>query len=184
MGDARHRRERQAFYSSRGVQAHRASAPARLHVASRLARGGDRESRALRSGRKGRCHDSPLDAFRPDERGRTRTSGLATDSDLAAGIRGGPSPGSRECITLQRNTTGGQAENVLAFARRFAQRGAAGKSYSFRLIPASLINFAHWGISDLMIVANSDGVLATISMPRSCKCLRASFCARTRAVSL
>ncbi len=61
----------------------------------------DRESRALRSGRKGRCHDSPLDAFRPDERGRTRTSGLATDSDVAAGIRGGPPPGSRECITLK-----------------------------------------------------------------------------------
>jgi Activator of Hsp90 ATPase homolog 1-like protein len=59
------------------------------------------EYRALRSGRKGRCHDSPLDAFRPDERGRTRTSGLATDSDVAAGIRGGPPPGSRECITLK-----------------------------------------------------------------------------------
>src|SRR5262249_15998139 len=39
------------------------------------------------------------------------------------------------------------------------QRGAAGTSYSFTLIPASLTNLAHWRISDLIIAANSDGVL-------------------------
>src|SRR6266481_3112049 len=148
MGDAWHRPGREALQRSRRVSDHRASAPARLHVASRLARGSDRESRALRSGRKGRCHDSPLDAFRPDERGRTRTSGLAADSDVAAGIRGGPPPGSRECITLKGTRPEDKRKNVLALAGRFAQRGAAGKSYSFSftLIPASLISFAHWGI--------------------------------------
>src|SRR5262245_26142574 len=65
-----------------------------------------------------------------------------------------------------------------------AQRGAAGDCYSFTLMPVSLINFAHCGISDLILAAKSDGVLATISMPRFCRCLRASFCSRTRAVSL
>src|SRR5215468_601428 len=149
MGDAWHRPRREALQRRRRVSDHRASAPARLHVAARLARGSDRESRALRSGRKGRCHDSPLDAFRPDERGRTRTSGLATDSELAAGTRGGPPARLARVHNPQRNTTGRQAENVLAFARRFAQRSATGKSYSFILIPASLISFAHWGISDL-----------------------------------
>src|SRR5215472_11222924 len=49
--------------------------------------GGDRERRALRSGRKGRRHDSPSAAFRPNERGRARASRLATDSDVAASIR-------------------------------------------------------------------------------------------------
>src|SRR5262249_41765289 len=101
MGDAWHRRGREAFQRRRRVSHHRASAPARLHVASRLARGSDRESRALRSGRKGRCHDSPLDAFRPDERGRTRTSGLAKYSEVAAATGGAPPPGSREYITLK-----------------------------------------------------------------------------------
>src|SRR5438876_2556704 len=59
-----------------------------------------------------------------------------------------------------------------------------GDCYSFTLMPASLISFAHCGISDLILAAKSGGVLATISMPRSSRCLRASFCARTRAVSL
>src|SRR6266446_4287460 len=68
--------------------------------------------------------------------------------------------------------------------RHDSDAGAAGrKFYSFTLTPASLINFAHCGISDLIIAANSTGVLATTCMPRSCRCLRTSFCARTRAVS-
>jgi hypothetical protein len=41
-----------------------------------------------------------------------------------------------------------------------AAEARRGKSYSFTLIPASLINFAHCGISDLIIAANSGGVLA------------------------
>jgi hypothetical protein len=76
------------------------------------------------------------------------------------------------------------------FARRHAyhpspaRRRCGGDCYSFTLMPASLINFAHCGISDLILAAKSGGVLATISMPRFCRCLRASFCARTRTVSL
>jgi hypothetical protein len=76
--------------------------------------------------------------------------------------------------------TAGRTRVAVRVARA-ARRG--GGSYSFTLIPASLINFAHWEISDLIIVANSDGVLATISMPRSRRGLRTSLCARTRAVS-
>ncbi len=77
-----------------------------------------------------------------------------------------------------------------AFARRHGYpprlrtARCGGDCYSFTLMPASLISFAHCGISDLILAAKSGGVLATISMPRSSRCLRASFCARTRAVSL
>src|SRR5262245_1182696 len=70
-----------------------------------------------------------------------------------------------------------------ALPRLHTARGG-GDCYSFTLMPASRINFAHCGISDLILAAKSGGVLATISMPRCCRCLRASCCARTRAVSL
>ena len=78
----------------------------------------------------------------------------------------------------------GERQQLASLPTDAARAGTAGKSYSFTLIPASLINLAHWRISDLIIAANSDGVLATVSMPRSCRCLRASFRTRTRAVSL
>src|SRR5215472_14069228 len=100
MGDAWHRPWRQTVQCARDVSDHRAPAPTGLHLASWLARGGDRERRALRSQRKGRRHDSPSDAFRPNERGRARTSRLAADSDVAASIRGGPPPRARLTLHL------------------------------------------------------------------------------------
>jgi hypothetical protein len=87
----------------------------------------------------------------------------------------------RSCPALRLATGEDPFGGMWPHAAR-AQRGAG--AYSFTLIPASLINFAHCGISDLIIAANCGGVLATISMPRCCRCLRTSFCARTRAVSL
>src|SRR5260370_714856 len=53
------------------------------------------------NGRRPACPSSGEYASKSRRRGGTRTSGLATDSEVAAGIRGGPSPGSRECITLK-----------------------------------------------------------------------------------
>src|SRR5262249_43388530 len=61
---------------------------------------GDRECGAFRSRGKGRRHDSPSDAFRLNEGGCARASRLATDSDVAASVRGGPPPRARLTLHL------------------------------------------------------------------------------------
>ena len=54
---------------------------------------------------------------------------------------------------------------------------------SLALIPASLISFAHCGISALMTAENSEGELPITSEPSSAKRLRTSGSARIRTVS-
>ena len=86
---------------------------------------GAAESVVRRSGRKGRRHDTASDAFRPNERGRARASRLATDSDVAASIRGGPPPPAR--LTLHLGFVSGcrrprrRLRRIVLAARRRAQ---------------------------------------------------------------
>src|SRR5262249_4545142 len=60
----------------------------------------------------------------------------------------------RAPLSLDRLVGAGKLRSWLA-----ARRAARANSYSFTLIPASLINFAHCGISDLIIAAISGPAL-------------------------
>src|SRR4030081_709160 len=91
MDDSRHWQRREALHRAWRVSQDRASVFARFYVASGPGRECVRESCALRSGRKRRRHDGPLDALGPDQREFARSpSRLASGPGLVAGIyRGG-----------------------------------------------------------------------------------------------